>query len=101
MDIFAPFTQRRKVDRKDRQPIKQIAAKLSFFDSAAQVDIRCGDYARVGFEHLAAANARELAVLQHAQETNLRPEAHFADFVEKQRAAMRFFKAAEPARARV
>jgi hypothetical protein len=39
-----------------------------------------------------AADARKFAVLQNPQQFHLRRKRHFADFIEKKRAAVGFFK---------
>src|SRR5260370_3927215 len=96
VNVLAALAEWRKMNRKDRKTIEQVAPESSFFDRAFQIDVRRSDHARVGLEHFAAADARELAVLKHAQNTHLRPQTHLADFIEKQCAAMRFFEPSPP-----
>ena len=50
--------------------------------------MRRGEDADVGAALLAAADALERALLQHAQQLHLHVEAHVADLVEEQRAAV-------------
>ena len=53
-----------------------------------------GDDAHVDRLHLAAADAGELALLQHAQQLGLGVERHVADLVEEERAAARLLELA-------
>src|SRR5439155_1077824 len=46
-----------------------------------------GDDAHVGPDRIAAADARELALLEHAQELRLERERHVGDLVQEERAA--------------
>ncbi len=54
--------------------------------------MRGGDDADVDLDRLLAAKALQLAVLDHAQQAHLRGQRQLADFVEKQRAAIRLFE---------
>jgi hypothetical protein len=47
-------------------------------------------------DRLGAADALDLALLQHAQDLGLRRERHVADFVEEDRAAVAEFELAQP-----
>ena len=51
-----------------------------------------GNAAEIDLDNLIAADARDLALLQHAQQIGLRLQADVADFVEKYRAAFGDFK---------
>src|ERR1043165_6057261 len=101
MNVFRPLAQRRELNRKHRQPVKQVLPESAELDRAFQIDIRRRYDANVSLDHFIAADARQLAVLQHAQQFHLCRQAHLADFIEKQRAAIRFFEAPTTQRARV
>ena len=58
------------------------------------------DDADVDLDRLAAADALELALLQHAQQLDLHLQRQVADLVEEQRAAVGQLEAPEPARHR-
>jgi hypothetical protein len=59
------------VDVEDVQPVVEIDTKLSGFDSA-QVAVGRRDHLHVYLDRTRAAEADELALLQHAQELRLR-----------------------------
>ena len=52
-----------------------------------EIAVGGGDHADVGLQRARAAEALELALLQHAQELRLHGRAHLADLVEEQDAA--------------
>src|SRR6185503_3403997 len=101
MNILRSFAQRRQLNRKDREPVKEILPETSQLHRSLQIDIRRRQHANIRLDHFASANARELAVLQHAQQTNLRRQTHLADFVEKQRPAIRFLETSATQCARI
>src|SRR3546814_2991743 len=54
--------------------------------------------ANIDAAHLAAADADDRPILQHAEQLDLHVEAHVADFVEEERAALARLEMADPAR---
>src|SRR5579872_2946645 len=89
------LAQRRQHDVDDVQAVEQIFAKRALLDHGFQVGVRCRDHPHVDFDRLVRPHARDLAVFQHAQQLDLRVHRHFADFVEKQRAAVGIFELAD------
>ncbi len=89
-NIFGPLSKWRNLKTDDAQPVKEIFAELAGGDHLRQVAVGRGNHADV---HLALRLIRthglDLAVLEKPQEKRLHSEAHLADFVEEQRAAMR------------
>jgi hypothetical protein len=67
-------------------PTVQIFTKYPAFDRFPEIAIRGGDDADVCLQHSVAAEALELALLEHAQELRLCRGGHLADLVEKQQA---------------
>ena len=61
-----------------------------------RVDVGGGDDPHVDVLLGAAAEAPERALLQHAQQLDLRRRHHLGDLVEEQRAAVRELEAAQP-----
>src|SRR5205085_2529568 len=96
VDVARALAQGGQLDRKDRQTIEQIATKTSLLDRALKVNVRRSDHTHINLQNFIAADARKLAVLQHAQQTHLRRQTHLADLIEKERAAVRLFKSAAP-----
>ena len=68
-------------------------------DAIFQVLVRGGDDAHVDLDRRLATDAIELALGQHAQQSRLQRQAHVADLVEEQRAAVGLLEA--PAAQRV
>jgi hypothetical protein len=64
------------------------------FDRRFQIAVGGGDNADVGFELASPADPLEFPLLQDAQQLGLLGQRHFADFIQKERAALRDFKLA-------
>ena len=77
------------MDVEHVQTIVEVGAELALRHRIVQVPVGGGDHAHVGVDRARAAQAHELALLQHAQELRLRGGRHLGDFVEKQHAARR------------
>ena len=78
----------------DVQPVVEILAELPARDHLREVAVGRRDDAHVDADRLVAADALELALLQHAQQLDLGLERQLADLVEEQRAAVRQLEAA-------
>ncbi len=88
VQIFLPLAQRRQVDGLARQPIVEILSKGALLHKRRQLTPGGRQHTDVHLDRLAAADARDDAVFQHAQEFRLELERHLADFVEENRAAL-------------
>ncbi|VBF82571.1 Uncharacterized protein conserved in bacteria [Burkholderia pseudomallei] len=95
-----PRAQRRLVELQHAQPVVQVVAKAAFAHRRVEIDVRRGDDPHVDRNRLVPAEPFDLAFLQEAQHARLAFERHVADFVEKQRAAVRRFDTADLALAR-
>ena len=69
------------------EPVVEILAELAALHRGVQVAVGGGDHADVGVHHARAAEAHELALLEHAQQLGLHRRRHLADLVEEQHAA--------------
>ena len=87
-DVGLALAQRRHEDREHVQPVVEILAELAGGDRLLEILVGGGDQADVGADGLGAAQPLELALLQHAQQLDLRREVQLADLVEEQRAAV-------------
>ena len=87
-NVLAPLAQRRHVNGHHVEAVVQILAEASRRDLRLDVLVRRREHAHVDLHRLRAADARHHAVLQHAQHLRLRGEAHVADLVEEERAAI-------------
>ena len=92
--IVAPVAQRRQADREHVQAVEQVFAQLALLHRFERIDVGRGDDAHVDRLLVPAAEAAEAALLQHAQQLDLRRRRHLADLVEKQRAAIGELEAA-------
>src|ERR1044072_7212319 len=79
-------------DGNDRETVVEVAAERALLGGAREIYVRRGDDAHVRAQDFPAPDARELAVLKHAQQTHLRRQTHLADLVEEERAAVPLFK---------
>ena len=89
-DVFRALSKRRHVQMNDPQPIEQVLAELTGCNQIAQIAIGRGHHPDVDARRrFVRTDGLDLATLQETQQQRLHPEAHLADFVEKQRAAVR------------
>ena len=87
-DVRLALAQRRHEDREHVQPVVEILAEFAGGNRFLQILVGGRDQADVGADRLGAAEPFEFALLQHAQQLDLRGEVQVADLVEKQRAAL-------------
>jgi hypothetical protein len=88
-DVGLSFAQRRHEDREDVEAVIEIVAEFGGRNRLLEVLVRGGDEPDVRVDRLGAAEPLEFALLQDAQQLDLRREVEIADLVEKQRAAVR------------
>src|SRR5436305_4204247 len=74
-------------DREDVEAIVKVFAELARADGLLKILIGRGDKAHIGFDGFRAAEPLELALLQNAQELNLRRAIEVAYLVKKERPA--------------
>src|SRR6476661_1079699 len=101
MNVLGPFTKRRQRDRKDRKPVIKVLAKTAILDRFRKIDVARRDDADVALDHVLSADTRDLAVLQHPEQTDLSLHRHLADLVQEKRSAVGFFESALTLRTRV
>ena len=89
VDVFAPIAQRRHLDVHDVEAVVQILTKCLVGDVRDQAAVRRGDDADVdGDEPPLGTDALNLAVLEEPQQQRLHAQAHLADFVHEDGAAV-------------
>ena len=93
-DIFAPFAQRRNPQFNHLDAVVEIFAEAPRIDHRFEILVGGRDDAHVDRQRLVAADALEALLLDGAQQLGLRLQAHVADLVEKQRAAVGRFELA-------
>jgi hypothetical protein len=70
-NVLSSVPQRRNLERKHVQPIKEILPEGAAVHRRAQVAIRRGDDAHVDLNRLSAPDSLELPLLQHPQQRDL------------------------------
>ena len=78
----------RHLDGDDGEPVEEVLAETALGDQLREVLVRGGEDAHVHAERLLAADALEGLLLQRAQHLGLGLDAHVADLVQEQRAAV-------------
>ncbi len=91
-NIFATIAQWRQLDRHHRETIIKIFAESSLSNSFFQIDVRRSDDANVNSTRRRVAQRRELAFLNHAQQSHLCFRWNIANLVEKDRTSVGHFK---------
>src|SRR5258708_3808266 len=87
-DVFAAITQRRDQDRDDAEAIIEVFAKSAFGNLFFKIFVcGCND-ADIYIRFFGAADGTNFAFLKDAIQLHLHGEAHVADFVHEERAAM-------------
>src|ERR1700730_7741365 len=94
-NIFPPFAQRRHLNRKNVEAVKQVATKVSSSDGCLQVTVGSSDHADIRLDRPSSADTLKLMFLKDTQESDLRLGGKFSNFIEKDRAPMRQLKAAQ------
>ena len=70
-NVFRALAQGRGGDRKDPEPIIQIAAKLLFLHHPTEIAVGRGDDADIDMNRPGAAQAFELLLLEHSKQLDL------------------------------
>jgi hypothetical protein len=100
-DIFAALPQRRHSDIDDVQAVVEILSKQLLGDLLGQRAVGRGDDPIVDPRGVVGADTLKLACFQKPQQQSLHAEAHLADFVHEDCAAVRSLQPARLVRVRV
>src|SRR5215831_6293554 len=95
-NIVRPSPERRHLDRDDVQPIVQIFPKTMLANLRREIVVRGRNHANINMNGVFAADPLELSALQRAQELGLQLKVEVADFIKKERPAIRLFESADP-----
>ncbi len=99
-NILLPFSQGRHMYGEHPQAVVKIAAECARGDHLRQIAICGGHETNIHARRMRAAQPLELLLLQHAQKFGLQFERNISDFVQKNSAAIRQLKSADPLRDR-
>ena len=92
-NVFTTLAQGRQTQANDVQPMKQVFAKHTLFDTLLQILVGGGNDPHVSLDRAMAANTVEMAIRQDTQQSGLQLGGHIPNFVEKQGATVGLFKA--------
>src|SRR5689334_16073404 len=95
-DVVAAFAQRRQAEFDRVQAVIEIGAEQASLHEFLQVAMRCANHSCVHWLCLVAAQALERPLLQDSQQLYLQTGRQFANFIEKDRAALGSLKTAFP-----
>ena len=84
-NIFPSFPQRRYLDRKNVEPIKEIAPKGARIDGRLQVTVGGGNDANIRPDGSSSTDTFEFMFLQNTQESDLGLSRNLSDFIEEDR----------------
>ena len=87
-DVLGPLRERRHDERDDGEAEVEVLAERAGADHRGEVAVRGRDDPHVRRHRLRAADARDLPVLDRAEDLRLRPRRHVADLVEEERPAV-------------
>src|SRR5208283_4103108 len=93
-NVLFALAQRWYIERNDVQPIEEVFAKVALGDFVFQVLVGGGNYAGIRRDRLLLPDRHKATFVERAQHLGLRLEAHVADFIEEQRAAVGLLKLA-------
>src|SRR5271170_3477213 len=86
-NVFSSFAQRRHLDWKDVEPVKQVAPEGAGGDGSVQIAVRGGDHPDIGSDGSSRADTFKFPFLQNSQEGDLGLGRKLSDLVEEDRAA--------------
>ena len=87
-DVLPALPQRRQLDRHDRQPEVEVLPEAAARDLGLEVLVGRRDDPDVDLDPVPAADPLDLPLLEEPEELDLEREAHLADLVEEERAAV-------------
>jgi len=87
-NVVPPLTQWRHVHREDVDAEVQVLAKGLRLDHRSQIAVGRGDHAGVDLAFLATADGSHRALLEHAQQMNLRGWRELTNLVEQDGSAI-------------
>src|ERR1700730_4366977 len=70
--IFPSFAQRRHLNRKNVEAVKQVATKVSSSDGCLQITVGSSDHADIRLDHPSSTDALKLMFLKDTQKSDLR-----------------------------
>src|SRR5258708_18072522 len=88
-NIGFPFTQGRKINRENIQPVVQIFAEFTILSHSLQVLVGRSNDANIDSRGARTAYGLELTLLKHTEQLGLKLQWHISNFIEEQSAPIR------------
>src|SRR5260370_9688418 len=92
-NVFLPFPQRRHLDGKNVEPVKEAAANGSRGDGRLQLTVSGSDHPNIGSNGASSPDTLEFVFLQNTQESDLGLGGKLSDFIEEDGASFGQLKA--------
>jgi hypothetical protein len=92
-NVFSSFTQRRHLNWKNVEPVKQVAPERARSDGSLQVAVSGGNHPNISSDGYSRTNALKLVLLQNTQEGDLGLGRKLSDLIEEDRASFGQLKA--------
>ena len=91
-DIFDAVAQGRQLEPNHVETMKQVFPENALADPTFQILMGGRDHPHINVDRMVATHAVEITFRKHPQQPGLEFGRHIADFIEKQRAAVRLFE---------
>src|SRR5229473_1350709 len=92
-NVFSSFSQCRNFNRKNVEPVKQVAPEHTCSDGSLQIAVRSSNHANIGSNGPSSTDTFEFMFLQNMQERDLGLGRQLSDFIEEDRASFGQLKA--------
>src|SRR6202035_819558 len=92
-NVFSSFAQRGHFNRKNVEPVIQVAAEHARSDGSLQVTIRGSNHPNIDWDRSSGADAFKFVFLKNTQESDLGLGWKLSDFIQENRASFGQLKA--------
>src|SRR5229473_4985831 len=92
-NVFSSFSQCRNFNRKDVEPVKQVAPEHTCSDGSLQIAVSSGNHPDIGLDGSSSTDTFEFMFLQNMQERDLGLGRKLSDFIQEDRASFSQLKA--------
>ena len=87
-NVVRPVAKRGKRNRNHVQPVEEIFAKLSFFDSSHRIAVRGRNHTDIELEFVIAAMPAHAPVTENAEQLRLQRLGHLGDLIDEESSAI-------------
>src|SRR4029453_12434347 len=94
-DVFFSLAERRHLNRKDVEPVKEVATKRGGIHRSLQITVGGNNHSNVCLDRMIPPDPLQFVLLQHTQECDLSLGRKLSYLVQKDRPAFGQFEATE------